>query len=168
MFGLAVDHVDFMRRELRVDQQLWTPARDAPMLKTPKSRNSYRTIALSPLVLDTFAAHLEVLGPGEHGLRFHTDGRPAGRSMASKHIRLAVGAAGVEGHSWHELRHYHAAVLLSRRVSPALVEERLGHDVKTLPSTYSHVIRADEDRVRTIVDEALGGTAADLLWTEAG
>ena len=58
-------------------------------------------------------------------------------------------------YSWHDLRHHHASVLLSNGVSPAFVAERLGHDVKTLLATDAHVIRADDDRVRTIVDAEL-------------
>ena len=50
-------------------------------------------------------------------------------------------------------------MLLSNGVSPALVAERLGHDVKTLLITCAHVIRADDDRVRAIVDADLGGSA---------
>jgi hypothetical protein len=46
-------------------------------------------------------------------------------------------------------------------VSPALVAERLGHDVATLLKTYAHVIRKDEDRVRTSSIRA----SADLLRT---
>jgi hypothetical protein len=34
--------------------------------------------------------------------------------------------------------------------------------------TYAHVIRADDDRVRSIVDETLGGSAEDWLRTKAG
>jgi hypothetical protein len=56
-------------------------------------------------------------------------------------------------------------VLLSRGVSPALVAERLGHDLNTLLHTYAHVIRSDEDRVRLLVDESLGGSAEDWLRT---
>jgi hypothetical protein len=52
-------------------------------------------------------------------------------------------------------------VLLSKGVSPTLVVERPGHDLKTLPRTYAHVIRQDEDRVRVIVDDVLGGDAED-------
>ena len=69
------------------------------------------------------------------------------------------------GPSWHDLRHHHANVLLSHGVSPALVAERLGHDIKTLMRTYAHVIRSDEDRVRSIVDDSLGSTAEDWLRT---
>jgi hypothetical protein len=62
-----------------------------------------------------------------------------------------------------------ASVLLSKGVSPALVAKRLGHDLKTLLCTYAHVIRQDEDRVRAIVDVALGGDAegcCGLRWSD--
>ena len=68
------------------------------------------------------------------------------------------------GPDWHDLRHHHASVLLSKGVSPALVAERLGHDLKTLLRTYAHVIRQDEDRA--IVDVTLGGDAGDRVRTE--
>ena len=83
-------------------------------------------------------------------------------SRLARRFRAAAVAANVDA-SWHDLRHHHASVLLSAGVSPALVAERLGHDVKTLLSTYAHVIRADEDRVRKLVDDALGGTAEEWL-----
>jgi hypothetical protein len=57
--------------------------------------------------------------------------------------------------------HHQASVLLSKGVSPTLVAERLGHDLKTLLRTYAHVIRQDDDRVRVIVDDVLGGDAED-------
>jgi integrase len=167
LFGLTVDRIDFMRRELRVDRQLWTPARGSPILKAPKSAHGNRTIALSPLVVDSVSAHLATFGAGEEGLVFHLDGRSVVRNVASKYMRNAAAGAGVEA-TWHSLRHHHASVLLSAGVSPALVAERLGHDVKTLLTTYAHVIRPDEDRVRVIVDESLGGSAADWLRTETG
>jgi integrase len=76
-----------------------------------------------------------------------------------QHMRVAAKAANLEGHTWHDLRHHHASVLLSHGVSPALVAERIGDDVKTLLTTYAHVIRADDDRVRAIVDASLGVSA---------
>ena len=47
-------------------------------------------------------------GTGEMGCVFHTNGRPVGRSMASKYVRRRCAAAGLEGHTWHDLRHHHA------------------------------------------------------------
>ena len=164
LFGLSIDRIDFMRREVRIDRQLWTPSRGRPVLKPPKSANSYRTIAISSLVVDTLAAHVATFGTGEAGLAFHVSGLPVVRAVAAKYMRAAARGAGVEA-TWHDLRHHHASVLLSAGVSPALVAERLGHDVKTLLSTYAHVIRKDDDRVRSIVDDTLGGSAEDFLRT---
>lgn len=167
-FGLTVDRVDFLRREMRIDRQLWTPRSGPAVLAPPKSKNSYRAVALSPLVTDALAAHHAAFGPAQDGLLFHFEGRPIVRAMVGKHIRGATARAGLTGRTWHDLRHHHASVLLSEGISAALVAERLGHNVATLLRTYAHVIRKDEDRVRSIVDAALGGGAAeDWLRTAA-
>ena len=135
----------------------------------------------SSVVADGLSAHLASFGARADGLVFHTP--PGGmvvRAQASSYARRAGLASGlgklvdVEGRArqryvgpgWHDLRHHHASVLLSKGVSPALVAERLGHDLKTLLRTYAHVIRQDEDRVRAIVDVTLGGDAEDWLRTE--
>ena len=181
LFGLVVDRVDLGRRELRVDQQLWTPKSGPAVLAPPKTRNSHRTVAMSQLLADGRAAHLERFGARDDGLVYRTlGGGMVVRAQASKYARRAgvVSVLGklveVEGRKWkrylgpgwHDLRHHHASVLLSKGVSPALVAERLGHDLNTLLRTYAHVIRQDEDRVRAIVDGALGGDAEDWLRTE--
>lgn len=168
LFGLGVEAIDFMRRELRVDRQLWTPPKGAPVLRAPKSKRSYRTVPLSGLVVDVLAAHLEAFGQGEEGVVFHIEGRPVARSMASKYIRQATKAAGLKGHTWHDLRHHHASTLLAEGINPAKVAERLGHDLKTLLATYAHVMPRDDERVRSIVDQTLGESAEDFLRTEAG
>jgi integrase len=72
-----------------------------------------------------------------------------------------------DGPTWHDLRHFHASMLLSKGIRPAYVAERLGHDVKTLLRTYAHVIRQDDERVRAIVEDVLGVSAEDWLRTEA-
>jgi integrase len=82
-------------------------------------------------------------------------------------MRQTADRAGLSGRTWHDLRHHHASLLLSNGVSPALVAERLGHDLVTLLKTYAHAIRNDEDRVRSIVDDTLAGSAEDFLRTGA-
>jgi hypothetical protein len=57
-------------------------------------------------------------------------------------------------------------VSLSEGVGPALVAERLGDALATLLKTCAHVIRHDEDRVRSIVDGVLGGSVEGWLRTE--
>ena len=167
LFGLTVDRVDFLPRELRVDRQLWSPRTGRPVFAAPKSKASRRTVALSQVVVEALAAHLAAFGPGDEGVVFHTmRGTPVSRVLGGDYIRAAVKRAGLSGITWHSLRHYHASTLLSAGMSPALVAERLGHDIQTLVRTYAPVIRADDERVRAVVDEHLGVSAEDFLWTE--
>lgn len=205
LFGLTVDRVDFLRKEARVDRQLWSPKAGRPFLVPPKSTRSYRTVPLSSLSVDVLAAHVAAHGQGEFGVVFHIDGRAVSRSMGSAYLRRAVASAGgaaakaaretasrgasqveverleaearaavqaeLGGTTWHDFRHHHASVLLSRGQSPAKVAERLGHSVAELVKTYAHAIPADDERVRSIVDETLGAdgtvSAEDWLRTKA-
>ena len=162
--AVTLDRIDFLRRELRVDRQLWSPAKGVPHFAPPKTRRGYRTIALSSITTDTLAVHVSTFAPGVDGLLFHTDGRPISRANLSGIMRRTTARANLKA-TWHDLRHHHASMLLSAGVSPALVAERLGHDLATLLRTYAHVIRADEDRVRAIIDGQLGGSAEDWLRT---
>ncbi|MFI0134757.1 tyrosine-type recombinase/integrase [Streptomyces luteogriseus] len=68
VFGLEVDCIDFLRREVTVRQQLIVPDKDTdadegetpePYLGEPKTHESYRTVPLVGLAVDALAAHLQ-------------------------------------------------------------------------------------------------------------
>lgn len=43
--------------------------------------------------------------------------------------------------TFHNLRHTHTTILLSQKISPKIVQERLGHPIIILTSdTYSHLV----------------------------
>jgi len=70
-----------------------------------------------------------------------------------------------------ELIKYASNALLSTLVSfsnewAAVCEGLPGADVQTLMRTYAHVIRADDDRVRAVVDDHFGVSAEDFLRTD--
>ena len=91
LFGLTVDRVDFLRRELRVDRQLWSPRTGRPVFAPPKSKASRGTVALSPVVVEALAAHLAAFGAGDDGVVFHTmRGTPVSRVLGGDYIRAAV------------------------------------------------------------------------------
>jgi integrase len=57
LFGLALDRVDFLRRTLRVDQQL-VRVPGGVALAPLKTKASYRTLPLPDVVVSALAAHL--------------------------------------------------------------------------------------------------------------
>ena len=65
LFGLTVDRVDFLKRTVRIDQQLVRDRTDGgvKLSNKLKTRTSYRTLPLASMVADALAAHLDLYGP---------------------------------------------------------------------------------------------------------
>ena len=64
-FGLEVEHVDFLRRTLRVCQQLVLMPNEEPYIGPLKTEASYRTIPLPQVVVEALAAHIAAFPPGD-------------------------------------------------------------------------------------------------------
>jgi integrase len=178
-FGVELDRVDFLRRTLRVDQQLVTMPGKPPYLAAPKTPASYRTVPLPRVVVDALAAHLAAFPavrveitdatakpePKSRlaALVFTTAaGRPVPRTRFSPIWRPAAAAAGLgDGVTFHDLRHYFASLLIRHGESVKVVQKRLGHK-SALESldTYGHLWPDAEDRTREAVDTVLGQIAA--------
>ncbi len=67
-FGLSLDRVDFLRREVRVDRQLVSVRGETPGFGPPKSRAGHRTVPMPELVAVTLSSHLARYGPRRGGL----------------------------------------------------------------------------------------------------
>jgi integrase len=91
IFGLRVQDVDFLRRELHVRQQLVSPSKGSPVLAPVKEKTSARTIGLSAVVLDALSVHMGQFGIGPKDVVFHLDGRYVSRSAGAKAIARAGG-----------------------------------------------------------------------------
>lgn len=166
--GLTVDRIDFLRRTLRIDQQLICRHVPAPVLGPVKTDSSNRTIPLATFVLDALADHLRrhPAGPGELVLRT-PDGLPVDADRFGHQWRRACRLAGVPGLGYHALRHTFASTLLSRGVSVKAVGDWLGHaSAMVTLSTYAHLMPADEDVARAVLDAALA-PPADTVRTAA-
>jgi integrase len=85
-FGLGVDRIDFLRRQLSVDRRLITLPGRPPYLAAPKTQASIRTIPLPQVVLDALGAHLNTY-PAE-ALVFTTElSAPIRRSPRASGVR---------------------------------------------------------------------------------
>ena len=175
MLGLEVEHVDFLRREVRVVQQVRSATGRPPYLAPPKTRTSRRTIELPKITADELARHLQ-LHPAEPveivdatDLRkvrtrtarlvfTNTATRPINRSSWSKMWAPAVRSADLPpGTGYHALRHYFASLLIFAGASVKTVQMALGHGNPTITlNTYVGLWPDQIDRTRTLVDAALG------------
>ena len=148
-FGLTVDRIDMLRREVTIDRQLVSVGGTGTDFGPPKTPASVRTIPLPQVVVDALAAHLARTRSGEDGLVFTLDGRPdhpAGGSDTSGGPWLE-GRRSAAGTGIHALRHYYASLLIRHGESVKTVQARLGHAsaAETL-DTYSHLWPDSDDR----------------------
>ncbi|MGW5333624.1 tyrosine-type recombinase/integrase [Streptomyces bauhiniae] len=91
VFGLEVDCVDFLRKEVTVRQQLITPDKDTeadadetpePYIGPPKTHESHRTVPLAGLAVDALAAHLQQYPAAVVDIEDRTDSRKPKRRKA--------------------------------------------------------------------------------------
>ncbi len=136
-FGLTVDRVDFLRRQVRVDRQLVSAKGGVPVWGPPKSQASFRTVPLPHHVGDALAAHLATYRNRRHQLVFaNRSGEPLRRSaFGAAWRRAAVRAELPEGATFHDLRHFYASLLISRNCSIKAVQKSLGHNPRPRRST---------------------------------
>lgn len=159
-FGLTVDRVDFLRRQVRVDRQLVDVRDGEPVFGPPKSAAGFRTVPLPTIVTVELAAHLAAWPVVRGGLIFtNTLGRPLRRNTFGEVWHRAAEPAGLPlGATFHDLRHFYASLLIAHGCSVKSVQHRLGHQsaMETL-DTYSHLWPDSDGETREAVDGALAG-----------
>lgn len=180
MLGLELEHIDFLRREIKVVQQLRTATGVGPVLAPPKTKTSRRTVELPKITANALARHLEKYPAVPVEIPDRTDprkpttrharllftacGEPVSRSVWAKAWAPAARAAKLPpGTGFHALRHYFATLLISAGASVKTVQVALGHSTPTTTlNSYVGLWPDQIDRTRTLVDHALGTRAASV------
>lgn len=145
---------------LRVDRQLVGAAAGRPLWGPPKTPAADRSVRIGATAVAALLAHLQAFPPGPDGLLFTTArGLPVTRSTAGDLWRSAAATSGLElrpRSGWHDLRHFHASLLIAAGLSVRAVADRLGHEdpAETL-RTYAHLWPNDEERAVRAAEEAL-------------
>ena len=165
VFGLTVDRIDFLRREVRVDRQLLTrPGRRTEFGPTEDAGERPHHPAASGRGRRPCRAPGAAPGGGD-GLVFTLAGAPITRQAFGHIWRPVARAVGLEpGTGMHALRHYYASLLIRFGESVKTVQSRLGHAsaAETL-DTYSHLWPDSDDRTRAAIDAVLGQSPGDRV-----
>lgn len=169
--GLTVDRVDFLRRTVRVEQQLVREKGRGIYLDDVKTSAGRRVVPLpkqAVKVLSEYLASRPPRGEGQWaGLVFTMpDGRPIGDSTSTYALKSICQLSKLPSRHWHELRHHYASVLIAGGENPRVVQERMGHqDVTTTLRTYAHLFAEAEERTRDVLDAAWGGEFPETTGT---
>lgn len=182
--GLEVEHVDFLRREITVAQQLTVITGRSPFLAPPKTATSRRTVELPTVAAESLARHMAAYPPEPVVLTDETDrrnpferparlmftnakDRPIHRASWSHYWSPAARAADLPPRTgYHSLRHFFATVLIHGGASVKTVQLALGHSTPmvTLNSYVGHWPDLI-DRTRTLLDDALEAVPEQVAAT---
>ena len=174
LWGLELEHVDFLRRKVHVVQQLKVVAGRKPFLAQPKTPSSVRDVDLAAVTAEVLARHIEAYPPAGVEVDDETNprkpvrrvakliflnagGDPIHRASFSHVWQPAVVAAGLPpGFGMHGLRDMYATFLIFGGASVKTVQMALGHSTPT--TTLNHYVGLWPDAVETtraLVDNAL-------------
>ncbi|MDX6245642.1 MAG: hypothetical protein QOE76_3365 [Frankiales bacterium] len=163
LLGLTVDRVDFLRRSVRVDQQMLTPPtggvgpRLVPYTKTAAGR---RTVPMPPFALEALSAHIAAYGLGPEGLLFAIRETPVGGGVPSTTAsgKPTLLRAGLNiGYGMHAARHTYASLLIREGQHPRVIQARLGHkSIAETMDTYGHLFPESLDETALAIETALG------------
>lgn len=134
----------------------------AARLKETKTRKSRRTITIPGFLVDALKVHkvkqdekrlaagsvwenLDLVCPDDMG-------RILNPTVFTQQISKLMRDCGIDGATFHSLRHTHATMLMGMGFNPKVVQERLGHStIGMTMDTYSHVSSGMQDDVARVL-----------------
>ena len=169
VLGLRWKDVDLRRGTVSIAQVLHCLPGGRIVFEQPKTPRSKRLVALSPEATLALRAHKELveadqeqLGSritGERLVFSQPDGSPTLPNTVTHAFAKIACRAGLNGITFHSLRHSHASIMLQRGVSSKTVADRLGHSTVVITlDTYSHVTPGIKEDAAMRFEEALHQT----------
>lgn len=142
--GLRRGRIDFETGRLHIVETTTESVNHVITERTDvKSTAGRRWIPMPQLLIDELRAHLEARVPDDPDalVMVGPDGGPPMRSWHSMRVfQPAVTAAGLDGLTFHSLRHSCAGFLIEAKVHPELLRKWMGHaDIRTTLSLYGRV-----------------------------
>lgn len=170
--GVRLADIDFLRRTLKVERQAHKQPGQELEIRPPKY-GSERVVHLPDGLLRILGEHVEQIGVyGDDGwLFFGTAGLPALPRRHSYQWDRTCAAAGIEGVTIHDLRHFFASGLIASGCDVVTVQRALGHKTPSVTlNTYSHLWPSADDRTRagaqSLMDQAFAAPADSLRTSE--
>ena len=142
--GLRWSRVDLDKSRITIDQAMVIDAEKIFQLKAPKSTAGYRTIDMPPFLADKFRAAEKA---GEYVVSINPD------IISNRFSRIVKELDIQPPPRFHDLRHYHASIMLALNVPDKYAMERMGHATShMLKQVYQHTMQNKKDEVSEIIN----------------
>ena len=153
--GLRLEDVDVLRRAISVRHQLQGETNSTTELVAPKFR-SERVVHAPAELIALLAEHVRRTGLRQGAWLFSNAGLPLNRNSAGHQWRQVRRAAGLDGYTLHDLRHFYASGLIASGCDVVTVQRALGHSSATITlGVYSHLWPTAEDRTRAAAGDLM-------------
>ena len=156
VFGLRVGAVDFLRRTLTVRATL-NEVEGNFVEGSGKTRSSRRTISVPDRVVEELSAHLARTGrtdPDELVFQAPEGGPVRATNFRNRVYDPALRRVGLEGLSFHRLRHSAGHMLRELGVPLEVIQKRLGHSsIRTTADIYGSLPERVDRPVADKLDE---------------
>ena len=170
ILGLQWQDIDPHAGKLKVQRSLEETQKHGLRLKTPKTIHSRRTISLPSFVIDELrrhkkdqAEHFLKLGIGRTELDLvfpKYNGTLKRPKQFGKDFVDFANDAGLQGTTFHALRHTHVTDLLRSGMSIKAVSARAGHKDPTVTlKVYAHVMPGDDEDLAAVTDDIYKSTS---------
>ena len=133
----------------------------------PKSRNSIRRIAISPVLRQALEQHrltvmkldIDLVFANDNGLPLDPD------NLIKREFHPALDRAGLRRIRFHDLRHSYASLLISQGENIKFIQSQLGHaSAKTTLDRYGHLMpNLENDAARRLDKTVFGNSVRKLL-----
>jgi len=165
--GLRWNDVDLEKGIASIVQSLQRLKGKGLVFQAPKSAKSRRAIALDADTVNLLREHRgrQMLYQVEldkvyqdQGLVFSGPmGRPVDPSVLTRAFSKLVKKAGLTKTRLHDLRYFHATLMLQQGTNPKIAQERLGHSSFAITmDTYSHVVPGLQEQAAKDFASAMG------------
>lgn len=149
MLALTKADFDMEKRTLRINKTFQV-VRGKPLITSPKTEKSNRTIDLPQFLCDEMQDYFESLYKVDDNSRIFE----VTKSYMHHEMDRGAKAAGVKRIRVHDLRHSSCALLIELGYSPIQIAERLGHESVTITERYSHLYPSVQRKMADRLDEA--------------
>lgn len=159
--GLRWSDVDFTNNSIKIER-----TRDDQGVRSPKTKNSYRTILVDEIVITQLTAYKKWCKELQFkcGKKVDNDtyiflnektGREISHTNVLWHFNKIKLKQGFTEITVHGLRHTHATILLNEEQNVKEIAERLGNTVDMIYQIYGHVLKELKHKSVTLFSQSL-------------